>query len=152
LLKDISISDENILDTLTQAASDETERLEKLNVRKTQASTSAVELECNPEASLPKKENSLLKELKEIRLQINELTLVKRDVEDLKSHVSNNSKFQNNRYNMQTRCSDCSRKNIKCDHCLVCGSSEHFKAGCKSDIHQKTKKSCLERDRDNFCK
>jgi len=72
LLKSKSTSDEDLLDRLTIAVSDDSERLEKFNSRPKQASVNSLSLDSDFEQpQAPKKENFLLKELSEIKAQLN---------------------------------------------------------------------------------
>jgi len=139
LLKSKSTSDEDLLDRLTIAVSDDSERLEKFNSRPKQASVNSLSLDSDFEQpQAPKKENFLLKELSEIKAQLNQLSVVKREVEGMREFVNRDK--TSNKGNFQTRCNDCVEKHFsKCDHCLTCGSTEHFKAGCKKRFSKSPK-------------
>ena len=81
--------------------------------------------------------------LKELRLQLNEVSALKSEIEELKSQMKSSAKVsgsgndfdRKSRYRNRGRpkCDQCKNNNVdRCPHCIKCGSSDHFIKDCKS--------------------
>ena len=135
--------DEELLEVLNTAVSDEKERQGKF--KETAAKANLVELR-KQEADAKKQEeaadqkekkvNPVVAELKELRLAVNEIKSVKDDVEVLKECIRNIGGQNPNGYgggNNRGRygCRECQEKNLKgCQHCFKCCKPGHKKENC----------------------
>ena len=143
MLKHEATSDEDLLDKLTLAVTDESEHLEKfLPQRKSQVQVSAVggnESESEPKQ---KKANPILEELSEIRAQINQLFADQGQQKERETHNGRDAshfRFQqdrshssNSRFRYPRKCDQCKTENKDgCDHCFKCGASNHYSSGCR---------------------
>ena len=132
LMKTPDISDEDLLEALNKAVSDENERQVKI---KKNVSCNIIEETAKPEKK--NKENPLLTEIRELKVQLNEVTSMKTEVEQLNKWINKENKSNEEQSKSRFRrrrpgCPACVRDSVeKCQHCFKCGSSEHFKAGCK---------------------
>ena len=71
-------------------------------------------------------------EIKELKAQIREVTAMKSDIEQLKRQF-NDGGDQNSggrSYRRKQGCPTCIRENLRCRHCFLCGSADHFKSNC----------------------
>ena len=134
LLPKRSLSDEELLDLLNKAVGDESERQSKI---KKQVNFNTVESNLAETEKREKKvkDNPVLNELKELRLQLNEVTTLKSEIEQLKQQVHRRSegdsriRFRRNRF----ACAVCRKNDVaRCTHCYSCGGSDHFKIDCKN--------------------
>ena len=133
LLKD-NMSDEELLEHLNKAVSDEKGRRSKMkkSVNLNKVDSTSKEEKLNKE----KKENPILTELRELKVQLNEVTAMKSDIEDLKKQMNQKgdnsirSKFDRKRFG----CHNCRKHNVakRCSHCYLCGGSDNFRTGCTS--------------------
>ena len=143
----VSISDEDLLKSVTEAVANETERTGKLARKPRDILINAVETDKVVEKK--KKENTLQIQIQELKAnQETELASLRNDLREIKSFLTmtENSPCSRSRDNcppsgMQKggngskrriyKCSDCNSQGVpKCTHCFVCGSSEHRKAQC----------------------
>ena len=103
LLSKGSLSDEELLEHLDKAVSDESERQSKI---KNQVNFNTVEsnLSENEKPEKKVKDNPVLNELRELMLQLNEVTTLKSEIEQLKQQINRRSegdsrtRFRRNRF------------------------------------------------------
>jgi len=137
------LPDEELLQILSLAVADEIEHTEKVSSRKKEVNIQLVEQE--KVVLQPKKESPLLSELKELKVHVQELAAVREDVENLKqsfnsnnrSNCNNLSNYQSRSNFKQNRCPNCRVTKSKCDHCFICGSSEHRRSDCPHNRYKK---------------
>ena len=122
-----TLSDEILLEHLSLAMSDEHEHSEKFYKRRTDVSKS--EFSEKKQNKTEKNDSKLLTELQSLKISLDEISKWK----DNFSRDSFCLARQNNK--LPRRCSACSQKNQKCDHCYFYGSDEHFQAGCKKRMN-----------------
>ena len=141
--------DMELLECLTTSVKDEQERQKKMKEEQVKANLikqkkSDQDAKKKEEAAdkQPTKVNSVVAELKEIKLAVNEIKSVKDDVEMLKECVRNigganpnGFNFINNRNGngrqVQFGCASCKQQNLRgCNHCFKCGDSTHKKPDC----------------------
>ena len=79
-----------------------------------------------------KKENPVLNELRELRVQLNVVTAMKSEIEQLKKQI--NQKFEpRSKFRNRFKCDNCRKNDVsRCSHCYLCGGSDHFRASCKN--------------------
>ena len=144
VLKDEVISDEDILEKLSLAVIEENAHLEKfcsLKISLNVNSVTAEEKSTNkPDNEKPKKDNPLLTEIKTLQAQVSQLTALKDDVDFLKQTINHESK-PSRKYRPRDKCSFCTDADQKCEHFFLCGSTEHFRAGCKRKSFKSLKKN-----------
>ena len=126
-----TISDEELLENLNKVVSDENERQSKM---KKNVHVSWVEAEDISKKDIAhskeKKENPILLELRELKVQLNEVTAMKSDIEDLKKQINSRDK-DGPKYRRKFGCPTCIKNNVpRCRHCYLCGSSDHFRSNC----------------------
>ena len=129
LINSSFVTDEDLLESLNLAVSDENERQFKIKVG---SSCNAVEVVKIKER---KKDNPILKELQEMKAQLNEVTAMKSDIEELKKGQLKEKTYEEKPGRFRRRkfgCPACIRDEVeRCEHCFLCGSTEHYKAGCR---------------------
>ena len=143
ILKNSIISDEDLLDNLSAAVSDQSEISEKFS-RKSAVEINSVSTATNEAKPKPSKVN-LLSEIEALKITVNELTTsFKNSTASMENKIQNGdrSNFQtfrnknfrsSNRPNNQQRrrCQYCVDNWInRCFHCFSYGSTEHLAAGC----------------------
>lgn len=126
------LSDEELLEFLNKAVSDENERQSKM---KKTVNVNAVDFIPKVEngASSSKKSNPILDELRELKAQISEVTSLKNEIANLKKQINQRvepGKGNKTRY-QRFGCPNCRRNNVaRCTHCFLCSSSDHVRAAC----------------------
>lgn len=148
LLKNPFVTDEELLESLSLIESEETEYSQKFNKNYKPVLSSAVSCSQSiPEQTNGKQEKSklVLEELSDVKMQLCELKALfgkpssfhdssKKNAYRSEIH---NGQFQTSkrgsRRNLRRRCDNCEvqNKDGQCTHCFLCGSTEHFRAGCK---------------------
>ena len=121
------LSDEELLEFLNKAVSDENERQHKM--KKTVNKIDSIP----KEDTSSKKSNPILDELRELKVQISEITSLKHEIADLKKQINQKGEFgKGNRTRFQRfGCANCKRDNVfRCTHCFLCGASDHVRAAC----------------------
>lgn len=137
LLKNPKTSDEELLESLSLAMIDENEHLEKTSKKVHVNLIEQNEQISEEQENKSKKENLLIKELQNLRAEVNQLSTIHNDFKTFNANIKNKGNPQR-----QNKCKECIDKNVqKCEHCLVCGSAEHFKAGCKLKYIMKSTKN-----------
>ena len=137
LLKNPKTSDEELLESLSLAMIDENEHPEKTSKKVHVSLIEQNEQTATEQETKSKKENLLIKELQNLRAEVNQLSTIHNDFKTFNANNKNKGTPQR-----QNKCKECIDKNVeKCEHCLVCGSEEHFKAGCKLKFLMKSKKN-----------
>ena len=142
LLKTNNTSDEDILERLTLAVTDESEHREKFQLNKKPSVSSVnVAAATNDQGKELRKPNPILDQISELRAEIKQLSVQqhanKKDGTQNASVRANNqsinSRSKNHSPNPQIRkCKQCQKNNEPwCDHCYSCGASNHFYAGCR---------------------
>ena len=148
LVKQPNFSDEDLLEALNKAVSDENERQGKI---KKSSSCSVVGVEdAKPQVEKKHKENPLLIEIRELKTQLQEVAAMKSDVEDLKRRFQSNTRERGNNggdnatggggngasssnRRQRGKCTNCVRDNVdRCQHCFKCGGTDHIRAGCRN--------------------
>ena len=149
ILLDEDVEDTEILDALTKILTEENEHIEKFKRKPDTPSVSsnAVSLDDNNEKKIERKENPILKEIQSLRADINSLSALRSDVDELQTRMNSARANHNGRQKSgdsnrkpkpRTRCPTCVSANADhCPHCFACGSEEHFRAGCKVNLQQK---------------
>ena len=125
--------DEELLELLNKAVSAENERQSKWKKSEKISEVTIASSECltKPETK-PKKDNHnpILNELREMKVQLNEVAAMKDEIADLKKQLNQKMKF---RSRVKFGCSSCKENNVrKCTHCFNCGGSDHIRAECPS--------------------
>lgn len=137
LLKDENTSDEELLFKLSTAVADEVEHSKKFSKPKPVHSNN-ISVEKDKE-----KKNPLMLELEAMKVQINQISHTLSAISSLGK--MENERERRNDYRNENRkmgCKTCVEKNLKnCDHCFYCGSSEHFKRGCKKRFNKGKQKN-----------
>ena len=65
-------------------------------------------------------------------------------VRELQAEVSALRKeLERQRKNRPAGCEQCRQTGARCDHCFVCGSTEHYRAGCKKRRSGNDRKSMM---------
>ena len=119
-LEDNKISDENLLQIVSEAVVNDTERHEKLLKEKKELKVNKVETV----------DNLLLDEIRAMKLEhSNELAAFRAEILQIKEAVNSND-FRRKRVR---RCPNCTVTKSNCSHCFVCGSSDHQKSACPHD-------------------
>ena len=134
-----NISDEDLLQEISDIVVNETEHSEKLQLKST-ANVNAVE---KIEQKVKKEKSpSLLTEINKLSAQVSELSNLKKDIENLRTEVKE-SKMSScpPRYNSRARrplCANCKRHNSSfCNHCFECGATDHKRNDCPSISKEK---------------
>ena len=135
--------DEELLEILNTAVSDEKERQGKFKetaakanlVEQKKLEATAKRNEESAETKPERKENPVVAELKEIKVAVNEIKSVKNDVEILKEVVRNLSQNTNGNGGVNSKvqygCKNCKSQNLQgCDHCFKCCQTGHKKENC----------------------
>ena len=135
--------DEELLEVLNTAVSDEKERQGKFKetaakanlVERQKQEAEAKKQEEPAEQKADKKVNPIVAELRELKLAVNEIKTVKDDVEVLKECVRNIGGQNPNGYGGGNRrkygCRECQAKNLGgCQHCFKCCRPGHKKENC----------------------
>ena len=74
-------------------------------------------------------------ELRELKVQLNEVTAMKSEIEDLKKQMNQKGDYTKSKFNRKRfGCPTCRKNNVtkRCLHCYLCGGSDHFRAECNS--------------------
>ena len=157
LLLTDNLSDEELLEFLNKAVSDEKERQLKMKkqISKVDALSTSDEIRTDKDKK-DKKDNPVLNELKELRVQLNEVSTLKSEIEQLKKQIYEKPIPRGNeistlkseieqlkkqiyekphsrvRFRGRTmKCATCKQNKVeRCTHCVLCGSLNHFKAQC----------------------
>ena len=145
ILRDQRTTDDEILESLSQAVADEMEHEEKFHLlkKKTVSVASVEEDKTSGKKTKEKKENPILKELGELKAQVMELSAKYNKI----SHPSSGNRHvaaagnsgipqsnpnRDNRNRNRFRCDLCTKDgNPSCDHCFICFSPDHYSRGCK---------------------
>ena len=130
------MEDEDILEHLNQAISDEKERKVKMKEadtappKKTTAAANKVE---QAEKIEKKDHNPIIKELREMReAQVKEIGALKGEIQRLEQRVDSGQAVprQKRTFN-RFRCTTCVEKGVhKCTHCFKCGRTDDKKPEC----------------------
>ena len=141
-LEDPCTTDECLFEKVNIADSHEGERREKLSHQRT-ATAKINELSVPEETANVKRkprEGTLMTDLAELKAGIAEISALKQQLTSLQQTMKPNtaSHQQSNRrtYDTQVRrrgCNYCQQQGSgdNCNHCFICGSSEHFARGCR---------------------
>ena len=128
------VSDEVLIREINIAMTTESERSNKFGARKrpsknNQASVQATEVADKPTTKETKanKQNTLLASLEAVQADV---AMIK---EAMNSQQSEKAGSTEKSRRPPSACESCIAKDetVKCDHCFICGSSEHFARGCK---------------------
>ena len=136
ILKNRKTTDDELIENLTKAVADEIEHQHKFNkpVGRKSISVNSVE----PTHEKEKKENPIMKEISELKAQVQELTAFCHNTNFRQSQPIRHDGDKYQQQSRRNRCDKCVKDGIhSCDHCFICFSSEHLSRGCK----QKRKKS-----------
>ena len=131
-LKTQGISDEDLLEHLNNAATNEEESRLKLHVRKTtplnEVQTNLIETETLER--LPKKENPLIKE---VQASSADISLLKAQIAEIRDVLLRGQPNTNQGRSRPRGCKACQKTSngATCSHCFKCGSAEHFIRGCR---------------------
>ena len=129
-LKNSIVSDEDILENLLLAMSDEQEHF--ANFGKKRVEINSVESVDNPKPNPPSNKqtiNPIIAEIQTLKTSIDSLSSWKDDFE--KRDKQFKSRLSKQRDTLPRRCPNCHQNNVdRCFHCFYCGSSEHLLAGC----------------------
>lgn len=143
------LTDEKLLRAVSEAIANDNERSGKLSGRKRDfpPAIKAVQFsekdpDMNSSELKKKRENQLQIQLQELKInQEKELAALRNDLCEIKSALANrphDNSFSGNRddkrmplRNRKYKCQNCFRDRVvKCNHCLVCGSSDHYRMSC----------------------
>ena len=137
LLSASKLSDEELLESVNKAVSDEKMRQGKLkkNVNNVNMLSEVQNQDEQVEKSKKdkEKENPILKELRELKVQLNEVSTLKTEIESLKKQMtpSNSNKERRGGYRGRPKCEECRKNNVdRCEHCIRCGSGGHQIKDC----------------------
>ena len=162
LLERADVKDVELMERLNIAVSAEAERLNKLSdgVKKTRINE--ITQVAHKQKHANNAQDGQTKEAAKTNKLMAALEAVQSDLSYLKGVVSKSSspsalpsnvnsnrdipKVTNQR--QRRRCDACTESNNNdCDHCFICGSSEHFARGCKLNRNQGNGRRLLSRDR-----
>ena len=129
-LNDINVSDEVLLEKLSQAANNEVEQKHKLgkHARINGFEASGVEQPNQPRKCM--KENPILNEIKGLRAELNEIKSLKADVATLKETLSRSAVTKPGHHpRKHIGCPNCAKegKGKECSHCYCCSETGHLK-------------------------
>lgn len=140
-LKDMYISDENLLADITDAMTLEADYTEKLSRKKATVTVQAVQKTSEKEKK--QKSNELSEQIRELTVKVAELSSVRHDIEQLKTAVSQMHESESENRNRKDRitsrlpeympdcCPRCEADDTEyCSHCFECGSSKHIRSEC----------------------
>ena len=117
-LENNKISDEHLLQIVSEAVVNDSERHEKHSKEKKETKVNKIDNVDNP----------LLNEIRAIKLeQSTELSAFHAEILQIKEAVNSRNDFRRKRVR---RCPNCTVTKSYCSHCFVCGSSEHQKSVC----------------------
>ena len=132
-----TMSDEELLELLNKAMSDETERFSKMKKSASANKVESCKSDESAEAKTAKKENHnpILSEIRELKVQLNEVTVMKNELADLRKQMTQMNETSKAKPRvMKFGCDSCKKNNIrKCTHCFACGKSGHVRAACTSE-------------------
>lgn len=118
LLEFDGLSDEFLLETVSKLVAEEKEHYEKFS-KKTVNSV---------ESKTGENDNDLVGELKELRLEVNQLSTLRSEISHLREQLNRNLTAPKRR---TRKCKNCMTQNVaRCEHCFSCGESGHFSADC----------------------
>jgi len=125
LLKE-NISDEELLENVTQAVVYDGERKDKLSIKKKDVIVSKIETDSH-------KDNSLSKQFENLKArQSQDMSAFRAEIEELKKVIVNSSRPHLNRGGPPRRftrpkgkCQTCLLANTECSHCYACGSRRY---------------------------
>lgn len=129
LLKSENVLDDELLETLTAAVTDESEHTDKFNASRKDVKTAQVKASVTDTDKLPKK-NTYLDELTEIKSQLDQIYSVC-SIQPNQPSVSNN-KTSGGKPSQKSRnkCGACFQNGGFCNHCFRCGSTDHVIKNC----------------------
>ena len=134
-LKDMYISDENLLADITDAMTLEADYAEKLSRKKATVTVQAVQKTSEKEKK--QKSNELSEQIRELTVKVAELSSVRHDIEQLKTAVSKMHELEPENRDQKDRiaygecCPRCEADDTEyCSHCFECGSSKHIRSEC----------------------
>ena len=170
LLERADVQDEELMERLNVAVSAEAERLNKISDGAKKTRVNEIAQVVNKQKHANNAQDGQTKEAKTNKLMA-ALEAVQSDLSYLKGVVNktsspsalssninthSHSPTANSNHNIpkatnqrqRRRCDACNEcNNNDCDHCFICGSSEHFARGCKLNRNQGNGKRLLSRDR-----
>ena len=131
-----AISDEELLQLVNKAVSNENERASKM---KKTAIVNKVETFkeggiVDNKSSKSDTHNPILNEIRELTAQLNEVTAMKTEIADLKKQM--NERAGNSKENTKRKfcCTNCKKNNVRrCTRCFSCGGNDHVRAHCKGN-------------------
>lgn len=126
-----NLSDEELLEFLNKAVSDEKERQLKMKKQINKVEAVSTPDEKTDKDKRDKKDNPVLNELKELRVQLNEVSALKSEIEELKKQIYEKPPPRGRFRGRTMKCAICKQNKVeRCTHCVICGSPNHFKAQC----------------------
>ena len=120
--------------------------LEHLNKIRSKVSSSSVSASPNSNGNnvasevKGKKENALVAEIAKLSAKVNELSTVRSEIQDMKKQLANVVGSEHSGYGEEgyrgrrksrSKCKNCLQRNYRfCNHCVLCGASDHWKRDC----------------------
>ena len=126
VLQNTKISDEHLLQYVSEAVVNNSERNEKLAQSKKELRINQIDTEQN-------QDNPLLAEIRKIQSEhSNQLAAFRSEILQIKQAVSHghDSGSKHTLPRRAFRCPNCTVTKAKCTHCFVCGSEDHKKSAC----------------------
>ena len=118
ILENNKISDEHLLQIVSEAVVNDSERHEKLSKEKRETKVNKID----------KVDNPLPNEVRAMKLEHStELAAFRAEIRRIKEGVNSRNDFCRK---YVRRCPNCTVTKSNCSHCFVCGSSEHQKSVC----------------------
>eukprot|EP00112_Aurelia_sp_Birch-Aquarium-sp1_P009685 Seg2108.5 transcript_id=Seg2108.5/GoldUCD/mRNA.D3Y31 product="hypothetical protein" protein_id=Seg2108.5/GoldUCD/D3Y31 len=130
-LQDATVDDENLINEMQLAVLAESERKKKFALSTKVKKVNEISVAENPPSqNTPKTVNNSEKILAAVEQMKCEVAAIKTELAEVKSSQKEGTKP--NKTTQRPMCTSCKEaENLSCDHCTICGSSDHFFRGCK---------------------
>ena len=138
------VTDEELLQEISQTASIEYERSTKMKSRVNVCEVAVSDEKSVQKNKKEKSENAILAEISKLNAKVSELSTVRDELLDVKKQLAENNARMNQQVNFGNnngyrrtkrifRCRNCERDGSNfCNHCFTCGGADHRKSDCPS--------------------